>query len=224
MGKNNSSIPSEIEEIITVARDDFDLGATLRGKGAMTRSVRVFTDKETGAELGGSEVFEDTSLGFPRPQVRNWGVTGQIVELSRTPELEEQNADEIAKLKKKVVKLAEKLESTSIELTLRSLPPIIKKDAKRAAKEALKINGKLTADHPRFEEFVDEEDAQLLHRAVVTWVRAEDDIERKGMSIENARALKAHLEEFEYGKIQAKLAELLWTRQISDKAVEDADF
>ncbi|MDF2698229.1 MAG: hypothetical protein K0S65_6612 [Labilithrix sp.] len=190
----------------------------------MTGTVRVFTDKPTGAKLGGVETWEDLSAGYPRAKVRTWGLSGKILELQATPELEKENAEEIARLKQEVVDLAKKLEETQITLNLHSIPPEIKKGAKRAAREELGIRGKLNSEDPRFEDFIDEWDAQLLVRSVSTWVRAEDGHERNGISIENARSLKKYLEETEYAKISEKLNELLWTRQISQKAVEDADF
>ena len=219
-----STIPAEIEQAVQEARDDFDLGATLTGAEKLTRTVRVFTDKEAGAELGGVEHWTDTSLGFPRPQVRHWGIAGKIIELSATDESKEENAAEIAELRARVVELSARLEATAITLELRSFPPIVKKISRKAAKKELGITGKVGPDHALWEEYVDEEDAQLLHHAVKKWVRAEDGVVRGELSLQNARALKGRLEEYEYAKIVEKLNELLFTRQIAQNATEDADF
>jgi hypothetical protein len=59
---------------------------------------------------------------------------------------------------------------------------------------------------------------------VVSIFDAEDDQLRKGITVENARALKELLPEWEYAKISRALNELLWQNSIAEKAVEDADF
>ncbi|MDF2506260.1 MAG: hypothetical protein K0Q52_119 [Microbacterium sp.] len=221
----STDIPAEIQQIADNARDSFDLGTRLRGRSKRTKKVRVFTDEVTGERLGGHEMVEEINhLGLRMTKPRVWGLMGDIIKLQATPKSAEENAEQIAEMKKEVGALARTLEESALDIELRAIPRVVKKDAHRAAREALGISEKISPDHARYDDYVDEHDAQILVRTVVSIFDAEDDQLRKGITVENARALKELLPEWEYAKISRALNELLWQNSIAEKAVEDADF
>lgn len=220
---------TSIQSIAEEAREDFDLGEYLSDEGAtIDDTVTVYTNKKAGRELGGVEQVRvyDELTGLPRPDFRTWGVMGQIFELKRERDGDVTHADKIAELKLEAERISEKLEASAIELTLHSIPPIIKKDAKRAARKHLAINGKTpdSPDHPQFEEYEDEHDSQILQRSVVSIKTLRDGKVRKGLSIENARKLKEQIDEREYLKIKEKLIEISYRRQIGEHSVQNPDF
>lgn len=221
----SDSIESEIQAIVDDAQDNFDLGARLRSRSVRTKNVRVYTDEVTGDKLGGAEIIEELNAdGIRVRKPRSWGLTAELIALKALKEPSEEQVEQIAQLELEIKGLAKKLESTAIDFTLRAIPKVIKKDAKRAAREHLGIKGKLSIEDPRFEDFLDEEDAQLFHRVVASFTDHEDGRTRRGISLENARALKAYLPEGEYSRLITALRELLWQNAIAEKVTEDADF
>lgn len=218
-------VPDEIQQIIDSSREEFDLDAVVRGRSVRTKKQKVFTDEVTGEQLGGHEIITTrNALGVEAREIRSWGLYKQILDLSGSAEAEKKNAKQIKALKEEVKVLAEKLDETSLVFELQSIPPLIKKDARRAARKALNINGKLTDGDPRFEDYLDEHDAQVLTRVVVSVTQTSTGKTNKGISIERARTLKSHLPETEWHKLERAINELLWQGVIAEKAVEDADF
>lgn len=215
----------EIQQVVNEARDEFDLGAHLTKKPARTKSIRIFTDEEIGEELGGAEFYETRNdLGLVQKRVRTWGVAGQIVELKRTPEEEIANAEEIDRLTERVRELSEELDASAIDFVLRAVPPKIKRDAGRRAKAELGIHDKMTENHPRFDEYLAEEDSQLLSIVVQSWTLRDQERTIEGMTPQQARDARGFLPETEYQRLQVAVSELNWRRTIAERAVEDADF
>lgn len=215
----------DVQAIAEQARDDFDLGEFLDGGPKPTpKKVRVFTDRQAGEELGGVEPYEvrDRVTGIPKQKYRRWGIMGKIFDLRR--EDEEGNAEKIAELENEAKAIGARLEESALVFELRPLPPVVKKDAKRAAKAHLGIHEKVTENHPRVEEYDDEYAVQILHRMTVNLTTVRDGKTRPGISLENARALKGRLDEYEWLKIDQKMNEVLWSRTIAEDAVSDADF
>ncbi len=221
MGKN---VQEEIKQIVSDAQEEFDLDAAVRGRSIRTKKVKVFTDEVTGEELGGAEVYEVIENGMPVKKIRTWGLTGKILDLSGTPEEEKRNAKEIKGLKAEVKAAADKLDESALIFELQAVPRIIKKDARRAARKALNINGKLTPDDPRWEDYTDEHAAQTLTRVVVSITQNSTGKVNKGLPIERARTLRNQLPETEFFKLDQAINELLWQAAIAEKAVEDSDF
>jgi hypothetical protein len=221
----SDSIDSDIQAIVDDAQDNFDLGARLRGTSVRTKEVRVYTDEVTGEKLGGAEIVEEFNAdGIRMRKPRSWGLTAELIALKAVKEPSKEELERIETLKLEIKGLAEKLEASSIDFKLRAIPKVIKKDAKRAAREHLGIKGKLSVEDPRFEDFLDEEDAQLFHRTVVSFHDHQDGRTRRGITVENARALKAYLPDSEYSRLAGGLRELLYQNAIADKVTEDADF
>ncbi len=218
----------EVQKIVDEAQDDFDLADMLTDGGEVDDSVKIYTNKRVGRELGGVEkIIERNELtGLPQYQFRSWGVMGKIFDLKRamTKDNEKEMEGKIAALTLEAEALEATLEETAITLELRSIPPIIKNDASRAAKAELGLRGKIKEDNERFDEYLLEETAQLLKRMVTTIYTAKDDKTRKGLSLVNARALQGRVEETEFAKIHAKIVDLSYRRQIGEIAVTDPDF
>ena len=219
------SIEETAQEIAESARDGFDLKAKLQGRGMRTKTQTIYTDEITGERLGGVEMREEINrLGMPMKVPHSWGIMGEIVELSRTEELEKKNADRIAALKEEVKTLARELERTAMDFELRAVPKAVKRDTHRAARDALGIKEKVTENHPRYDEYVEEREAQIMQRVIVSIHDRESDSTKRRITIDDARAMSGYLPDWEYAKLSAAVNELLWENTISEQAVEDADF
>lgn len=218
-----SDIENEIESVVEEARETFELGNFLRGRSQRVKQIKLYTDEELGARLGGYEVTKKIGpSGLPIPDVRAWGLKGEYADLSLNDELKKKNAKRLKAIEKEVAAILEELDETSLTLELRSVPKVIKKDAHRAAKKALDITGKNIPEALE-EEYSDEYDAQILER-VVTKVTRGDGAVQHSFTAQDARELQDFLPESEYARLSDAIVELLFRTQISAKAVEDADF
>ena len=218
-----SAPTDDIAALINDVREEFDLGEVLRGAPIRTKKVRVFTDSVTGERLGGQEVvLVPGDFGVPRKELRTWGIVKDIADLSKTKEDEKKNAKQIATLKQEARGLAEKLDETALVIELQSIPPVIKKDARRAAKVHLGIRGKVS--EAQEQEFIEELDAQILSRCAVSVYSVAQDKTNKGLSVERARELRNLLLETEYLRIDNAINELIYQSVIAQKVVEDPDF
>lgn len=215
----------EAQQIAQQARDEFDLGAMLRGRSRRSKTVRVYTDEAAGERLGGIQVETVTDqFGLESQVPRAWGIVKEIIDLSATKEDEKKNAKAIKALKEEAAVIQARLEESALDIELQSLPPIIKDDAVRAARKELGINEKVTHNHSRYEEYAAEYDAQILQRTAVSVTEVATGAVNRGISIETARSIKGLLPEYEWAKIYEAHVELLWQNAISAKAVEDPDF
>lgn len=226
MGKKNA-----IEEIVRETRESFDLGDFLRGRSTRTKTVRVFTDEVTAERRGGfAKTTETLSNGVQIPAIRSWGLVKELAEAQGEYDaLESKTTKEAKALKAKVATITDEIKAltaelveTSLEVELKAVPKVIKKDAYRAAKKALGINGKIS--DTQVVEFIDEHSAQILHRTVVSIKKESSGEENAGVSVESARDLVGLLPDSEWAKIDAALKELLDEQVIADQVVEDRDF
>lgn len=215
----------DAQQIAQQARDEFDLGAELQGRSRRTRTVRVYTDEEAGDQLGGIELVTVVDqFGLESQKPRAWGIVKKIADLSADEETEKKNAKAIKALKEEAKVLQARLEDSALEIELHSIPKIIKDDATRAARKALGVNEKINENHPRYDEFTDEYDAQILQRTTESVTKVSTGAVNRGITIETARTLKGMLPEFEWKKIFEAQVELLWQNAISTQAVQDSDF
>ncbi|MDL5351101.1 hypothetical protein [Microbacterium sp. zg-YB36] len=231
MGKKDKST---VEEIISEAREDYDLGARLAGITKRERKVTVFTDEVTGEQLGGVErtYVPNTKL---IQHTRRWGVRGEQDELNEKLKVlltQENVADEdVAEAKAEAAELADraealekKLAETSMTFTIRALPEFIMKDARRKAYRNLKLKpkGGLTAEED--EDVRDEYLNVVLSTSVTKWTDAAIGKTFDSLSLENARALKKNLLPEEWAKLEGALDELQARRAIGDAGTDSADF
>lgn len=230
MGKNKG-IDSEIQDIANDARESFDLGDFLRGRSVRTKNVRVFTDEVTAEKRGGFEkITRRLPNGVEIPDVRSWGLVAELADVQNQYEaLTAKNTKEARELKAKekaisaeIRTLTETLLETALDIELQSVPPVIKKDAWRAAKKARGITGKVP-DHAA-EDVFDEQAAQMLVRTVVSITKHGTGEKNQGVSIEGARNLKSLLPDSEWNKIEEAFSKLLFQTVIAEQAVADADF
>ena len=221
-------------------REDFDLTERLLGVGRIEKVVSVYTDKATGKELGGVEDIFVPGTAIKTGEQRRWGVIGEMRDiadraeqlkalLTETPELEEELTPEIdelvAKRKSllaKAKKLIKKLQSTSFEFTLVSVPDIVKKDARRQTRKNLGLKAKGIEGHE--EDYMDEFGAVMLTLSTVLWVDKKDGTERKSITIEQARALKGYLPDGQFDLLDAAMNELSYEKSISNAATDQVDF
>jgi hypothetical protein len=211
-----------VNEAATEARGTFDLKARLTGGTKRTDSIRVFTDEETGEELGGQEVdgFIDTPVGR-MPRIRRWGIAQELVELEQDNE-GDKNANAIAQLKERARELAKKLDESALVIDLQAVPPVIKKDARRAAKAHLSIHGKIP--EAREDEYIEEYQNQLTQRSLVAITDVQSGGVIRNPSIENARDLRDLLPDSEYGRLADAVSKLQFQKVIGDQATAHADF
>lgn len=226
MGKKNA-----IEEIVRETQESFDLGDFLRGRSTRTKTVRVFTDEVTAERRGGfAKTTETLANGVQIPGIRSWGLVKDLADAqSEYDGLEPKTTKEAKAAKAKITTLTEEIKAltaelveTSLEVELKAVPKVIKKDAYRASKKALGINGKIS--DTQAVEFMDEHSAQILHRTVVSIKKEASGEKNTGISVESARDLVGLLPDSEWGKINATLKELLDEQVIADQVVEDRDF
>lgn len=235
MGKKKIDLDADLEaerkKIEEQVKEEFDLAAFLRGRPLRTKTVTAFTDENLGEELGGAQTEEYVGdYGVRQTRLRTWGVMGKIAELlagesKDEPAVEKaKRTKQINALKKEAVTLRGKLEETALVIELHSIPAKIRDDSYRAAREALGINGKISDDDPRSADLKKETDAQLLVRTVGSVKNNATGQTNKGISIENARAMRGYLPDSEWEKVVQALAELLYETVIAQNALEDLDF
>ena len=235
MGKKKIDLDADFEadrkRIEEQVQEEFDLGAVLRGRPLRTKKVVAFTDENLGEELGGAQTEEFVGdFGVPQTRLRTWGVMGKIAELLAGETKDEPAAEkakrtkQINALKKEAVTLRGRLEESALEIELHSIPSRIRDGAYRAAREALGINGKVSDDDPRSSDLKKEVDAQLLVRTVGSIKNNATGQTNKGVSIENARAMRGYLPDSEWEKVVQALADLLYETVIAQNALEDPDF
>lgn len=245
-----SDIADEYEEyarpIIAEAKANYDLGKRLRTRPARVETVRVYTDEVAGARLGGIEpVFAANGAYLGE---RAWGIVKDLKEIKASVErtrddvkrlqgIEDADfSEEIARLEAEIEdsqakaealaeearKLAEKLEESAIDIELKSLPPVVRNNAKRKAKSELKIKGKVSADQQ--DDYDREHEAQLLTLAAVSLTDHAEGHKQTGIPIEEARQIRDFLPDSEYKRITDKLIELEFQASIAKSAVDDPDF
>lgn len=219
-----------IQSIANDARESFDLGDFLRGRSVRTRNVRVFTDEVTAEKRGGFEkTVETLANGIQLPGVRSWGLVKDLAEAQdQYDKLESKNTKVAKELKARIDSINDEIRAltatlieTSLEIELKTVPKVIKKDAYRAARKALGIHGSISDDQAV--EFIDEHNAQTLSRTVVSIARP-DGSKNQGISLDSARDLVGLLPDSEWEKIKVALDELLSEKVIGDAAVADQDF
>ena len=221
-----------VQEIVNTARETFDLGDFLRGRSIRTKTQRVFTDEVTGEKIGGYEKsVRQNEDGFPVPYLRSWGLVADLAKVQ--DEIENHDGPKTAKAYKdlkareksitdEIRALTEVLLETALDIELQAIPTLIKKDAWRAAKKALGINGKVPEAMEA--EIYDEHVAQILARSVVSVTKHGTGEKNEGISIEGARSLRGLLPDSEWDKLENTMNELIAHRAIGEQAVADVDF
>lgn len=230
MGKNKSVV-NEVQGIANEARESFDLGDFLRGRSVRTETVRVFTDEVTAEKRGGFEATtRQLANGMQVPDIRSWGLVADLAEVQGKLEALESKATKEARelkskekaLKDEIRALTETLLETALDIEFQSVPPVIKKDAWRAAKKARGINGKVA--EVDLEDVLEEQAAQLLVRTVVSYTKHGTGEKNEGITLKAARDLKALLPDSEWAKVEKVFGELLYKNVIGEQAVTDTDF
>lgn len=230
MAKKSATVNEEIEEIQNEARESFDLGDFLRKRSMREKQVRLFTDEPLAEEIGGFEVHNTKNqLGLPEQNIRSWGITGKIAELTAAdaalPEGErKKNTAEIKRLTKKVEELSNQLESTALEVKLRAVPSVVEDASRRKARKEAGVNGVKNLNPEQEERYNREFDAQLFSHIIVEIKNNETGAVNEGATPETVGALRDFLPPSEWIKLIRAIAELQWTNVIATKAVEDADF
>ncbi|UOE45887.1 hypothetical protein [Agromyces larvae] len=215
----SEDIQQVAEEAAETGRKSFDLKARLQKRPLRHETIRVFTDEVTGEALGGFEDVLDAN-GFVKSR-RGWGAARELAELKLLNK-DGANDEAIAAKIAEMEALAAKLDETALDIALQAVPAVIKKDARRAAKQHLGIRGKVTDD--RADEFVDELDAQILYRSVVSIHDVESGETNKAVTIEDARDLLAYLPDTESGRLLAAVAKLQFQGAIAEQATAQVDF
>ena len=232
MGKKKDA--AVVEEIVTEAREGFDLRARLAGIAKRERTVTVYTDEQTGEALGGVQTFyvQGTKLV---DTVRRWGVLGKLDAL-REEAKELQKLDEVpdkavadiktraAGLQEEAKALREKLEESALVFTLRALPELVMKDARRKAYRNLGLKPKNGLTPDQQEDVVDEHLAVLVSTATISWTDRSNGKTQHSLSLDEARMLKQYLLPEEWRKLQEAIDDLQTRKTIGDAATADLDF
>jgi len=232
MGKKKDT--AVVEEIVTEAREGFDLRARLAGIAKRERTVTVYTDEQTGEALGGVQTFyvQGTKLV---DTVRRWGVLGKLDAL-REEAKELQKLDEVpdkavadiktraAGLQEEAKALREKLEESALVFTLRALPELVMKDARRKAYRNLKLKAKDGLTKEQQEDLAEQYIAIALSASVASWTDNTDGKTRHALELDDALALKQFLLPEEWAKLEGALDELQARKTIGDAATADLDF
>lgn len=210
-----------IQTIVTEARAKFDLKARLQNRSTRTKTVRVFTDEVIGERLGGIERYTATgAAGLPEQRQRRWGIAGQIADLR--DDLETDHTKEIEALVAEATELVGLMDQSALVIELQALPQLILRDAERAAKKARGIKGRIKEEE--YADYLEEQSAQLLTRAVVTIEDVSTGEKTGKIDIEDARDLRNYLPASEYNKLYKALDELNFQNAIGDASTADADF
>ena len=226
MGKKN------VDTIQDEAREGFDLIARLQGVSRREKTVTVYTDAATGAELGGvaDTYHPGTEIVTGR---RRWGIVGEQDELREkikaaladpnTPDetLEALKAENAA-LDKKKAALLKKLDKTALVFTLQAVPDLVLRDTRRTTRKALGIKQK--GIEGREEDYALEYIAQILVASVVSWTDNQTGDKRDSLDIEHARQLRDFLPVGQFAKLDAAISELSIEASIGNVATDSADF
>lgn len=230
MGKKNAD--NEIEEIIEDAREGFDLRARLRGVSHLTEDVTVYTDIAAGRELGGTE-DQENQFGI-KVGTRRWGLTGELSAIGeQLEELQKQDDPDEGEVKALVAKLAstkkkipaalKKLESSALVFTLRAIPDLVQRDARRQARKALGIKAKGIPEG-REEEFNLEHIAHIVAASVESWTDNASGKKFSSLTVEEAKALRDELPIGQFALIDQAIGKLSYQAQIGKVATDSADF
>jgi len=230
---DETTIPAEVTEAVEEVKGSFDLGALIKGRPVRYKSVKVYTDEVLGEMLGGAE-DERNNLGMVAGR-RRWGLLGEadalgaelkVLEAYEEPaEDVKARIDEISarliEIRDEVNDILEQMEASSLTIELQSLPPIINKDAQRKARQELGIKGNVPAD--RTQEYVDEYNAQVLSRAIVSITNGVGE-KNTTISVQDARDLYGFLPASEVQKLDAIVDEVVFKSAIAKSLSTDADF
>lgn len=229
------------EDIQEEARDGFDLVERLLSVSPRTKEVTIYTDVKAGAELGGAEDVKQGDIVMGR---RRWGIRGRIDEISNeaqslqsqreylTLDGEAQDAldaraaeleKEMKALTKRIPPLLKTLTATALVFTLRTLPDIIIRDARRKAKQNLDLKGK-NIPEDRAEEYSLEYAAILLAESTSQWVDNKSGKVYHSLSIKQAHDLKDYLPAGEFDKLDRAMYKLSMESAIGKNATDDLDF
>lgn len=223
----------EIEAVVEEVKGSFDLGGFLKGAKTRFKTVRVYTDSEAGAELGGTRI--DTQYGFITGSSRV-GLIGETLDLSdrlkALSELEEateatlEEVQEIAAQidanKVRIDELHKQLDESALDFEIQSLPPVIQKDAGRRAKNALGIKGKVP--EARQEEYDERRNAEILSLATMRITKVATGERNPGITPEDAQDILDYLPDSEQRRLAAVLEEVALRSGIADKLASSSDF
>jgi len=225
----------DIDAIVDDVKESFDLDEFLNGIPSRFKTQKLYTDRDLGEKLGGWDV-ETNQFGTERK--RRWGVIGQIDEL--TEELEvlksidnpvegtvdriNEITDEIGTLALEASALLDELDKSALEVEIQSLPPIITKDARRIARANLEIKEKVGQNHPRFDEYLDEYNAVILSKSVVSITKLATGAKNNGLSLAGAKGLYEKLPQSEVDRLDAVVNEVVFKSSIAQHIALDADF
>lgn len=231
---------NEFDEIMDEARTGFDLRDRLAGVRRRQKTVTVFTDSETGAELGGVETKYLPGTDIVQGK-RRWGVQGRLDELrekadslakriEQTPTLADEYRQEIAALEEEMKGLSDeastllkKLQETALIFKMQALPDIIIRDTRRKARKALDIKGKDIPESMQ-EQYGLEHVATLLAASVQSWKDNSDGKVYDSLSVQQARDLRDYLPAGQFPLLDEAMLELSFQASIGEHATDSADF
>lgn len=209
------------EDEYTTLRDNaasnFDLRARLQKRGLREGQITLYLDEDTGDELGTARDVKN-QFGIVVERIQE-GVLGEIDKLD--PEADDYEAA-LRDLEAQKAALVEKLESTALIVKLRAVPPVIAKSAKRKARETLKIKGKVADE--QIEDYNDAYLAHLLSDTIVSITDVESGAVNGKQTYEDCRALKELLPDQQFGRLDAKLADVQFADAVDASIASDSDF
>lgn len=215
---------AKVEAIAEEARSTFNLRDRLSKKRKFrTKELILITDEETAEKLGGTRPKFKYIGDYPIEDGHySWGVLGTINELTAA-NIDGANDEKIADLEKEAAELRTLLLSTSIEVDLRAIPPILERDARRVAKKALGITGK-NIPEDQTEDFEERQATEILVRMVTRLKDHSDGAETTSITIDDADALNDLLPSSEIGRLSRAMGNLRFENVVSDAATEQVDF
>lgn len=218
----------QVEDVARETRSTFDLGARLRGRTALTKTVTVFTDEALGEahqeaqkRLGvigegafGLRTFADSleEMGFENEAAYLRGRADEYVvdeEAYNAAEAEEE-------------RLREELLASALTFKLHGVPEIAVKKANQDARSALKVKGKIPEE--RQEEFDEYVTALLLSRMVTAVKDHATGSVNDGITVDEAKALPNYLPPSENVKIMQAAMELRSKEHFSGGIADEVDF
>ncbi|WP_406245799.1 hypothetical protein ACI7YT_12215 [Microbacterium sp. M] len=251
MGKKSAEFEAFEEEIVEEAREGYDLRDRLRNRLKRTKTVTVYTDDIAGSELGGAEDSVDAyGIRHGRRRWGIKGELDRLGEVAtdlerrlvNLTEILDENPDDaeaaaqraeveahiatlaekVAAEQKKITPLLKRLEKTSLQFTLRTIPDLVIRDARRKAKRNLGIKGKIP--EVLLEEFNLEHVAILVAASVESWEDKGAKQKFTSLTVEEARALRDELPVGQFTVLDKAIGELSFEAQISNLATDSADF
>lgn len=237
-------VKAEIEGIAEEEKKTFNLKDRLHNRRARNETVTVYTDEVTGDELGGARDVRG-QLGQVIGR-RRWGVLGDIDLLKSEIEIQQavitsapeeandtrekaqavidEKLAEIEVLKDKARPLIRTLNQSGLTFRLRSLPPVIKKDAKRQARKSLGITKKGLPEGVTEEDLGERTVAHLFVASVIDYTDHESGQVIPSIDLDGAIELQGHLPEGQWDKIDEAIGSLQYKSAIGDAVTDDADF